>query len=150
MEKESINFYIDDKMVRKATIQDADSIFRLVKDFATSINPQKEFFIQSFKDLMSDEKAFIFVEDNGDKIVGYSLGFIHTIFFANGNAAWLEEIMVDEKYRRADIDSELVKVFEQKAIDNDCKLIALATRRAADFYLAIGFEESATYFRKLL
>lgn len=136
-------------MVRKATIQDADSIFRLVKDFATSFNPQKEFFIQSYKDLLSDEKAFVFVEDNGNKIVGYSLGFIHNTFFANGNVAWLEEIMVDEKYRRSGIGSELVKVFEQKAIDNDCKLIALSTRRAADFYLAIGFEESATYFRKL-
>lgn len=100
--------------------------------------------------MLNDEKAFIFVADNGDKIVGYSLGFIHTTFFANGNVAWLEEIMVDEKFRRAGIGFELVKVFEQKAIDNDCKLIALATRRAADFYSAIGYEESATYFRKLL
>lgn len=75
---------------------------------------------------------------------------LDSIFFANGNVAWLEEIMVDEKFRRTGIGSELVKAFEQKAIDSDCKLIALATRRAADFYSAIGYEESATYFRKLL
>lgn len=137
-------------MVRKATIQDADNIFDLVKDFAASFKPQKELFIQSFRDLLSDKKAFIFVADNGNKIVGYSLGFIHTTFFANGNVAWLEEIMVDERFRRAGVGTELVKAFEQKAIDNDCKLIALATRRAADFYSAIGYEESATYFRKLL
>jgi hypothetical protein len=29
-------------------------------------------------------------------------------------------------------------------------MVALATRRASDFWLAIGYEESATYFRKLL
>lgn len=137
-------------MVRKATIQDADNVFELVKDFATSFKPQKELFIQSFRDLLSDKKAFIFVVDNGDKIVGYSLGFIHTTFFANGNVAWLEEIIVDEKFRRAGIGSRLIKAFEQKAIENDCKLIALATRRAADFYSTIGYEESAMYFRKLL
>ena len=30
------------------------------------------------------------------------------------------------------------------------KLVALATRRAAEFYRSVGYEESATYFRKLL
>ncbi|MDE6233486.1 MAG: GNAT family N-acetyltransferase [Lachnospiraceae bacterium] len=55
-----------------------------------------EMFIQSFKDMLNDEKAFIFVAENGDKIVGYLLGFIHTTFFANGNVAWLEEIMVEK------------------------------------------------------
>lgn len=29
-------------------------------------------------------------------------------------------------------------------------LFALATRRAAPFYAALGYEDSATYFRKLL
>ena len=30
------------------------------------------------------------------------------------------------------------------------RLVALATRRAARFYAALGYEESATYFRKVL
>lgn len=137
-------------MIREATLQDGDNIFELVKDFATSFKPRKELFIQSFRKLLNDEKAFILVADNDEKVVGYLLGFIHTTFFANGNVAWLEEIMVDEKFRRAGVGSELVKAFEQNATDNGCKLIALATRRAADFYSSIGYEESATYFRKLL
>jgi len=29
-------------------------------------------------------------------------------------------------------------------------LVALATRQAAPFYLSLGYEESATYFRKVL
>lgn len=138
------------KMVRKATMQDLDSIFDLVKAFATSFHPQKELFIQSFENILNDNKAFAYVAESDNKVVGYSLGFIHSTFFANGNVAWLEEIMIDEKFRREGIGSELVKAFEQKAIDNDCRLIALATRRAADFYSSLGYEESATYFRKLL
>lgn len=137
-------------MIRKADKQDLDSIFELVKVFATSFNPQRELFIQAFENILNDKKAFIFVAEDGNKIVGYSLGFIHDTFFANGSVAWLEEIMVDEKFRRTGVGSNLMKAFEKAAIDNNCRLIALATRRAANFYSAIGYEESATYFRKLL
>jgi hypothetical protein len=35
------------------------------------------------------------------------------------------------------------------AADGACLLVALATRRAAPFYRALGYEESATYFRKV-
>lgn len=140
-------------MVRKANVQDLNRIFELVEDFASSFKPQKELFIQSFENILRADNASVFVAERDKKIIGYSLGFIHSTFFANGNVAWLEEIMVemvDERFKRTGVGSELVKAFEQEAADKDCKLIALATRRAADFYSAIGYEESAIYFRKLL
>lgn len=40
--------------------------------------------------------------------------------------------------------------FERWAAAKGCTLIALATRRAAPFYRALGYEESAAYFRKVL
>jgi hypothetical protein len=40
--------------------------------------------------------------------------------------------------------------FEAWAAKRGSKLVALATRRAAPFYQALGYEESAIYFRKLL
>lgn len=40
--------------------------------------------------------------------------------------------------------------FEQRAGTRDCKMVALATRRATSFYRAIGYEESAAYLRKPL
>jgi len=40
--------------------------------------------------------------------------------------------------------------FEAWAAEHGCALVALATRRAAPFYRALGYEESAAYFRKLL
>lgn len=47
-------------------------------------------------------------------------------------------------------DSELMSAFERWAAAHGCALAALATRRAAPFYLAIGYQESATYLRKVL
>jgi hypothetical protein len=40
--------------------------------------------------------------------------------------------------------------FEQWAADRGSRLVGLATRRAAPFYAALGYEESAAYLRKLL
>ncbi|RCW40326.1 hypothetical protein DFP97_1363 [Paenibacillus prosopidis] len=41
-------------------------------------------------------------------------------------------------------------LIEEKAAERGSKLIALATRRAGDFYKAIGYDESAIYFKKAL
>ena len=43
-----------------------------------------------------------------------------------------------------------MSAFERWAVVRDCALVALATRRAAPFYRALGYEESAVYFRKIL
>jgi hypothetical protein len=43
-----------------------------------------------------------------------------------------------------------MSAFEQWAAARGCALVALATRRAAPFYRALGYEESAVYFRRLL
>lgn len=137
-------------MIRKAKKQDLNSLFELVKVFATSFEPQIEPFTRSFEQILADNNAYAFVAEEDYKIIGYALGFIHSTFFANGNIAWLEEIMVDEKFRRTGIGTALVRTFEQAAISVECRLIALATRRADDFYLSIGYEKSATYFRKIL
>ena len=40
--------------------------------------------------------------------------------------------------------------FEEWAASRGVKLVALATRRAAEFYRVLGYTDSAAYFRKLL
>ena len=42
-----------------------------------------------------------------------------------------------------------MREFERRAAERGSRLVALATRRASAFYLGLGYEESATYFRKL-
>jgi hypothetical protein len=44
----------------------------------------------------------------------------------------------------------MMSAFEHWAAVRDCALVALATRRAAPFYRALGYEESAVYFRRML
>jgi GNAT superfamily N-acetyltransferase len=86
----------------------------------------------------------------GTRASGYLLGFRHLTFYANGPVGWVEEVVVRDQDRGRGIGRVLMDAFEQWAAAEACTLIALATRRAAPFYRALGYEESAAYFRKVL
>lgn len=136
--------------IARATLDDADALFSLVERFATSFRPEKEAFTASLRQLLPDEAAWLAVARVGNTVAGYLLGFDHCAFYANGRVAWVEEIMVDERRRRMGVGRKLMQAFEAWATTRGAKLVGLATRRAASFYQALGYEESATFYRKLL
>ena len=82
--------------------------------------------------------------------VGYLLGFEHLTFYANGRVAWVEELFVRDDHRGRGAGQALMGAFEDWARGRGCALAALATRRAAPFYHALGYQDSAAYLRKLL
>ncbi len=137
-------------LIRSATLTDASELFALAKRFATSFAVEESAFNTSFTELLTDPSACLRIAEINGTVVGYVLGFEHHTFFANGRVAWVEEIMVDEAFRKQGVGKRLMDSFSEWACSRQCKLIALATRRAADFYRAIGYEESASYFRKVL
>jgi GNAT superfamily N-acetyltransferase len=100
--------------------------------------------------LLASDGACLLLAVNRQEYLGYLLGFRHLTFYANGPVAWVEEIVVRGHDRGRGIGRALINAFEQWAADQGCVLVALATRRAAPFYRAVGYEESATYFRKVL
>lgn len=137
--------------IRKAEAQDKPALFLLARDFATSFAVERPAFEEAFARIMTDPEVFLAVaEADGGTVAGYLLGFDHLTFFAGGRVAWVEEIMVGEPLRRQGVGQKLMEAFEEWAKARQTKQIALATRRAADFYEALGYEESAAYFRKRL
>ncbi len=90
------------------------------------------------------------VAQSSEMIIGYVLGTAHPTFYASGNVAWVEEIMVKEDQRRKGVGKLLMAELETWAVSKNCRLIALATRRAAGFYQSLDYSESATYFRKVM
>jgi GNAT superfamily N-acetyltransferase len=137
-------------IIRKATLSNAADLFLLVTQFATSFEPQREAFDVSLGSLINDAAACLLVAEIEGELVGYCLGFDHYTFYANGRVSWVEEIMVKGEFRRQKIGYALMEAFEIWAKSRGSTLIALATRRAASFYTALGYEESAAYFRKRL
>jgi GNAT superfamily N-acetyltransferase len=136
--------------IRPAKLSDTDALFYLARSFATSFTVERSAFEMSLGRLLQSSDALVEVASDGDRVLGYVLGFDHHTFYANGRVAWVEEIMVSEENRRHGIGRQLMERFEQWARSRQSNLIALATRRAAPFYLSLGYDESAIYFRKLL
>ena len=136
--------------VRLAAEDDRDELFSLASDFATSFQVQRTGFDAVFEQVRDNESIWLGVADGETGVIGYLLGLDHPTFYANGRVAWVEEIMVREDYRRQGVGRCLMDAFENWTVSRGTKLIALSTRRAASFYKAIGYEESATYFRKLV
>lgn len=139
------------RLVRQATARDIDAVFSKAASLATTFVLEWPSFKESFDLLQSDQAARLLVAEGETGLInGYLLGFTHHTLFANGTVGWIEEMYVSERERRSGVGTDLERAFEEWARDRGATLIALATRRAAPFYSAIGFEESAVYFRKLL
>jgi len=136
--------------IRKARPEDEARLLPLVQEFVASFELQTDSFKASFNHLLQNESALVLVAEFEDELVGYVLGFIHDTFYANGPVAWVEEIMVHSEHRRTGLGGRLMESFESWSQTRGAVLSALATRRASEFYEAIGYEESATYFRRLL
>ena len=145
----SDSFGDPNEMIRRAERHDAAAVLSLAKDFATSFVVDESAFTQAFAELITSHSACLVVAEVDGKIVGYVLAFSHQTFYANGRVAWVEELMVGESFRRAGIGRDLVTEVENWSAQQGCQLIALATRRAAEFYKVLDYKESAIYFRKL-
>lgn len=135
--------------VRPAAAGDADGVEVLAAELARSFPFSPERFRASYPELLAAPGARLLLAASGRDCAGYLLGFRHLTFYANGPVAWVEEIVVRRRDRGQGIGRALMGEFERWASAQGCALVALATRRAAPFYRALGYEESATYFRKV-
>jgi GNAT superfamily N-acetyltransferase len=135
---------------RKAALLDEKELFTLAASLATSFELNKGDFSRIYLDILYNTNADILIAETESKIIGYILVFHHSTFYANGLISWVEELFVLDEYRGMKIGKKLMEEIEGKAHERGSKLIALATRRASDFYKAIGYNESAIYFKKTL
>ena len=136
--------------VRPAEDGDLAAVAGLAGELAQSFAFSEERFRASYPCLLAEHGARLLLAADGQEILGYLLGFRHLTFYANGPVAWVEEVVVRPGDRGRGVGGALMSAFEQWAAGEECALVALATRRAAPFYRAVGYEESAVYFRKVL
>jgi len=137
--------------IRLAATTDIGKVWGLVQDFAPSIQPEREAFDLTFRSLVEASGTLVLVaEQSGGSVIGYLLAHCRATFVANGPVAWVEEVMVAEHARRQGVGQALMNEVESWAHSQGAAYVSLASRRAGDFYLALAYEDAATFFKKPL
>jgi GNAT superfamily N-acetyltransferase len=136
--------------VRRARPGDAGAVAGLAGELAQSFPFSRDQFDLAYPALVASQDACLLVAAEDGECLGYVLGFRHLTFYANGPVGWVEEILVRPQCRGRGLGRALMSAFERWASEHDCTLVALATRRAAPFYWALGYQDSAAYLRKVL
>jgi GNAT superfamily N-acetyltransferase len=141
---------IVDPSVRTATPADAGAVLVLAGELAITFVTERRAFRDSYRQLLAAPDTDLLVVDVGGVVRGYLLGFSHHSLVANGQVSWVEEVAVAAEFRRHGLGAQLMLDFERRARDRGSRFIALATTRAHAFYEAMGYDDHASYFRKLL
>ncbi|WP_066465755.1 GNAT family N-acetyltransferase [Sanguibacter suarezii] len=145
--------------VRPAVLEDRAGVWPLARDFATSFVVSEPEFAATFEALVNPAGSvtdaatgslLLVAVDPPADVVGYLLSHTHRSFLANGPLVWVEEIMVAQERRRGGVGRLLMEAAERWARTNGAAYVSLASRRAGPFYLSLGYEDSATFFKKSL
>lgn len=138
-------------VLREAGGGDEDALWPLALALATSSVPTRRGFHLAFEAVLRDPQATVLVALDDGQIIGYVHVLTHAAFHADGNIAWVEELLVSEERRGSGIGRLLMSAAEEWAQETaQAVYVALATRRAATFYKTVGYVESATYLKKAL
>ncbi len=136
--------------IRPAAAADADAVLALAGELAITFVTERSAFQESYRTLLAAPDADLLVVEVAGVVRGYLLGFRHHSLVANGAVSWVEEVAVAAEYRRQGLGARLMAEFEYRARARRSRFIALATTRAHAFYEALGYDDHASYFRKLL
>src|ERR1043165_7505128 len=136
--------------IRSAAEGDFAGTCQLAKQLAATFPFDERAFALSYPAVLQNPAATLLVAVEDSSVIGYLLGYTHVTFWAGADIWWVEELIVEKQSRNQGVGRALMHHFEERARAGGGRIVCLCTRRAADFYRAIGYEESALYFRRLL
>ena len=139
--------------VRKANLNDLESINNLL-DHIEGSPGSKEFLIDKFATLLSQEDVHVFLFDLNTNIIG--LAVVQTVFEIglHKNTMLITCLVVDNRYRNEGVGKRLEQFCNRFAIDSGCGRIQLycssESSAAHYFYPAVGYTESPKFYTKEL
>lgn len=133
--------------IRAATRADANALFALLREFAVSYTPDRISFEANLPRLLESDRQLLLVAAEDERVVGYAMASESMTLYANGPTAELIELMVIQSRRKRGIGRVLVEAAIAWAKERGCIEVNVPTRRAGDYYVKLGFEETASFFR---
>ena len=136
--------------IRSATLADADAVFGLLEQLGKSYIPERSAFDAAYVDAIrdADDHILLVAADADDRVIGYALTTIARLFYTNGTAAQLQELVVDAGSRGRRIGSALVNAVERECRARGVRQLTVASLRAAAFYEGLDYRSTADFLKK--
>ena len=144
---QAISVSLNTPFVRPALPPDADAVFGLARAFATSYSPVRSAFDINYPRVLEDTDSDLLVAEQDGVVVGYALVRDSLTLFANGVVTEVLELYVVEEARGKGIGRSLVRQVVDRAKDRGAVEVTVPTRRAGSFYVDLGFERTAEFFK---
>ncbi|TNC23920.1 GNAT family N-acetyltransferase [Amycolatopsis alkalitolerans] len=100
--------------------------------------------------MMIHNRADLLVAEYDSQVIGYALATRFLVLYANGWVAELQELIVAPEARGPGVGRALVAAIAERARVAGAVELTVPTRRARDYYLTLGFTETATYLKREL
>ena len=136
--------------IRTARATDAEGVFALLEQLASSYAADRAAFDESFLFLVNDEPTSVLLvaEDDAGRVLGYALTTVSPLLHTNGKSAQLQELVVDSEHRATGIGTALVEEVERICRERAVKQLTVPSRRSADFYERIGYRSTADFLKR--
>jgi ribosomal protein S18 acetylase RimI-like enzyme len=138
------------RTIRQASPGDADAVFTLLTQFATSHAPDRAAFDRHYPVLLTTGDADLLVAIADDAVVGYALGFQLPTLHANAAILIIQELVVDPAHRQQGHGRALVEALLARGQAAGAVEATVPSRRAHNFYRRLGFHETAMYLKRSL
>jgi GNAT superfamily N-acetyltransferase len=146
-------------LVRAAREEDIPRILELYRQLAiTDAEAEKQSFLspEHYREVFGEIRGYtgqqLLVAEEAREVIG-SLVLVIVPNLSHGARPWavIENVIVDERYRRCGVGRLLMEYAVNRAREEDCCRIGLDSNKirgeAHQFYKAMGFETSAYSFR---
>jgi len=139
--------------IRSAQIADYKSLMTLYNKFVGSDRYSK-LDNDSFKKILISKNNYIFVVEDKEKIIGFATFSIRLVVRYPKPIAELDELFVEEKYRRKGVGKMLMDKIMEKAKEAGCYRLFIEShydhKQAHQLYESIGFTNYGYHFIKNL
>ncbi len=139
--------------IRTIKLEDLDDVFELLNELYEG-QIDYSIFVEKYEAILQDDTSYNIVAIEDNNVVGVLTSRIINKLAKAKNILFIDDLIVNEKYRNAGIGKLLLQATTTYAISKDCGALELTSMivniNAHRFYENNGFEKKHYRFKKLL
>lgn len=140
-------------MIRKMELNDLEEVFELLDELYEN-KIKYSIFVEKYKASLNDDNFYEIVAVEDNKVVGVLIARIINRLAKRKNVLFIDDLIVNEKYRNTGIGKLLMQNAMDYALSIDCESLELTSLisniNAHRFYENNGFEKRQYKFKKHL